>query len=90
MISGPFSAELEQLVATEMQTGAYGSPQDILVAGVKLLHERRLAYERLKAQVQHSVDQADRGEFLEFDEAGLHQFFDGLKERALRASHQAN
>ena len=35
----------------------------------------------LKAAVQQGIDQMERGEYVEYDEAGLDQFFERLKFR---------
>jgi Arc/MetJ-type ribon-helix-helix transcriptional regulator len=88
MIIGPVPPELEQLVAAELAAGKYNSPHDALIAGMRLLREKRKAYEQLKTEVQHAVDQADRGEYLEFDREGLRQFFEDLKQRAICASEE--
>jgi hypothetical protein len=46
--------------------------------------EKQKLIERLK----ESRRQLDEGEYVEFDEEGLRRFFDGLKERAARRSHE--
>jgi Arc/MetJ-type ribon-helix-helix transcriptional regulator len=81
--------ELQQLVAAAMKEGGYASPADAMLAGMRLLREKRKEYEQLKADIQHAIDQADRGEYIEFDREGLREFFEGLKQRAIRANQEA-
>ena len=72
-----------------MASGIYASPNDLLLAGVKLLHQKRLAYEELKNDVQHAIAQANSGDYIELDQAGLRQFFDDLKSKAMQAGTQS-
>ena len=78
------SAEVEQILRNEMASGRYRTENEVLLEAVQLLSvcDRRL--EELRGQLQIGRDQLDRGECIEFDEAGLKDFFDGLQERGRR------
>jgi hypothetical protein len=43
-------------------------------------------HEQLIAKLKEGRRQLDEGEYVEFDEAGLREFFEGLKQRATRAA----
>ena len=78
------SSEVEQLLRNELATGRYRSENEVLLEAVQLLSARDRRLEELRGQVQIGRDQIDRGEYTEFDEAGMQQFFKGLQERGRR------
>ena len=75
---------VEQLLRNQLATGRYHSENEVLLEAVQLLTARDRRLEELRSQVQIGRDQIDRGEYTEFDEAGMHQFFIGLQERGRR------
>lgn len=77
----PMPAELQQLVAAELNEGVYESPADALIAGMRLLREQREKEAWLKAEIQIGLDQRARGECLEFDDESLDEYFEQLKRR---------
>jgi antitoxin ParD1/3/4 len=81
-MSNSFSPELQQLVSQELATGRYSSENDLLLEAVRVLAERDRRREELRQQIQIGRDQLDRGEYTEYDEAGLRARFDELKMRA--------
>jgi antitoxin ParD1/3/4 len=78
------SPELEQLLQKEMATGRYRSENDVLMEAIQLLSARDRRLDELRSQLQIGRDQIDRGEYTEFDEAGLEQFFEGIQDRSRR------
>jgi antitoxin ParD1/3/4 len=76
--------EVEQLLQREMATGRYRSENEVLREAVQLLSARDRRVEELRTQIQVGRDQLDRGEYSEFDEESLAQFFEGLQERGRR------
>ena len=78
------SSEVEQLLRNELATGRYRSENEVLLEAVQLLSARDRRLEELRSQVQIGRDQIDRGEYTEFDEAGMQRFFEGLQERGRR------
>jgi Arc/MetJ-type ribon-helix-helix transcriptional regulator len=74
--------ELQQLLAAEMKDGTYDTPADALVAGMRLLREKREEEAWVKREVQIGLDQLERGEYVEFNNESLRDYFEQLKQRA--------
>jgi Arc/MetJ-type ribon-helix-helix transcriptional regulator len=79
-MSNELSSDSESFIAGEIALGAFRSRGDAIEAGIELLRKRR----QLMDRIAESRRQLDEGEYVEFDEEGLRQFFEGLKERACR------
>jgi Arc/MetJ-type ribon-helix-helix transcriptional regulator len=78
----PLSPDREIFIQQQVSTGVFKDRVDALEAGIDLLRQRQALIERLN----ESRRQLDNGEYLEFDDEGLRQFFAGLKQRARRAA----
>jgi Arc/MetJ-type ribon-helix-helix transcriptional regulator len=76
-MASDLSPDTESFIQQEIAVGAFPSRQDALEAGVELLRKRKALLEKL----DEGRRQLDAGEYVEFDEDGLRQFFEGLKER---------
>lgn len=72
----------EAYIAEAVARGAFRSRADVIEAGVEMLRK----HEQLLARLDEGRRQLDEGEYIEFDEAGLKQFFEQLKERARHAA----
>ncbi len=63
--------ELEAFAHEQIDTGKYGSMEEMLVAGVQLLAERDALYqgrfEELRRDVRVGVEAAQRGELLDLE-----------------------
>jgi len=79
-MAGDLSQETEAFIEQQIALGAYRDRTDAIEAGVELLRQRKALVDRLA----ESRRQLDEGEYVEFDEEGLRQFFEGLKERATK------
>ena len=55
------SAEAERLVESLVSSGAYQSPGEVVVEGLRLLESR----ENLRAEVQAGIDEADAGKLID-------------------------
>jgi len=57
----------------------------------RILNDPEFAYEKQKLieRLKESRRQLDEGEYVDFDEEGLRQFFEGFKRRACRR-HEAD
>ncbi len=64
--------ELEAIVAQDVKTGAYASVDDYVARAIEMMHEQEewLARDReeIAAQIEHGLEQAERGEFVSPDE----------------------
>ena len=76
-MASDLSPDTESFIQQEIAVGAFQSRQDALEAGVALLRKRKALLEKL----DEGHRQLDAGEFVDFDEEGLRQLFEGLKER---------
>jgi antitoxin ParD1/3/4 len=65
------TSDLEQLIAERMQTGRYHSPSEVVAEALHLLREHDRAREQkladLRKEIAVGVEQAERGELLDFD-----------------------
>ena len=76
-MSSAISPDNERFIEREISEGAYRDRGEAINAGIDLLRARK----ELKARLVESRRQLDAGEYVEFDSAGLREFFDDLKER---------
>jgi Arc/MetJ-type ribon-helix-helix transcriptional regulator len=72
------SHDNEAFIQQQVAVGAFRDRTDAIEAGVEMLRKRQALIERL----DEGRRQLDQGEYVEFDEKGLHDFFESLKERA--------
>jgi Arc/MetJ-type ribon-helix-helix transcriptional regulator len=79
-MSTQLSNDSESFIQQQIQLGVYRDRADALEAGVELLRQHKALLDRL----DEGRRQLDNGEYVEFDQDGLHEFFEGLKERARR------
>ena len=68
------SSESEQFLREQVAGGVFKSHADAVEEAVRLLKFRA----EVCAKVQRGCEQLDRGEYQEFDERGLAEFFNGL------------
>jgi Arc/MetJ-type ribon-helix-helix transcriptional regulator len=61
-----------------VSSGLFPTEEAVVNAAVDLLRSRQSRDERLRAELQPSLDRLDRGEGLELDDEGLDRFFDDL------------
>ena len=80
-MSDSISPELRQLIQQELAAGRYASEDELLLEAVRLLAERNRRREGLQRQIQIGRDQLDRGEYTDYDEVSLREFFDEVQER---------
>jgi putative addiction module CopG family antidote len=74
--------ELERFVEEQVASGTYRSEQDLFVSAVRVLRDVQARQAIFHEDVRTGMEQLDRGEFNEYDEAGLRRRFDKLNERA--------
>ncbi len=75
MDPGTIPPDLQQFVDHQLASGHYGSAEELICAGLKLLHQ-------LRGEIQAGLDELDRGEGIEIeDEQSLRAFFEDIKSR---------
>jgi len=80
-MSTTLSNDNEAYIVDAIARGAFGTRDEVIDAGVDMLRKHEL----LVARLNEGRRQLDEGEYVEFDEPGLKQFFEQLKERARAA-----
>ena len=77
-----FPPELGQFVHEQIAAGKYHSEQELVVDAVRFLRDVEARQEQFREDVRLGVEQIGRGEFVEYDDQGLREFFEQLKGRA--------
>ena len=90
MIAQSFPPELERFVEEQIAAGNYQSEQDLVVSAVRVLRDVQARQRQFQEDVRIGMEQLERGEFTDYDEAGLRRRFDELKERARNRIAQNN
>ena len=57
-----FPPELEQFVQQELANGDYQTEEELVIDALKVFRELKRRHEQLRADVQRSIEQAERGE----------------------------
>lgn len=81
-MSTNLSSDSEAFIVEAVARGDYRDRADVLEAGVAMLRR----HEQLLAMIDEGRRQLDEGDYVEFDDDGLKEFAEQLKERARRAS----
>ena len=82
MINQFFPPELERFIAEQIAAANYQSEQDLVVSAVRVLRNVQARQREFYEDVRLGMEQLERCEYTEYDEAGLRRRFDELKERA--------
>ena len=74
--------DLEQFLQAEVANGKYSSPDEALVAGVQLLHDRERQREEFRRELDLGLAALERGDVVTLDgESALNAFFDDIVTR---------
>ncbi len=71
--------EYQQIVADAISRGEFKTEGEMVAEALRVLEERRQTTEYLRGEMQVGLDELDRGEYEEFDEHSLKEFFDRVK-----------
>ncbi len=66
-VSITLKPDLEKRVQEKVRSGAYRSPEEVIMAGLSLLEHRDQKLAALRADLQIGIDQLDRGEGIDAD-----------------------
>jgi antitoxin ParD1/3/4 len=84
-----FTPEIETIIQAQLDRGQYLTPEEVVLAGLRLLEDRDSIYqgrfEELRREVLIGVEEADRGELIEGDVV-----FRQLRDRLEQRRNQAN
>ena len=75
--------DLGQFVESQIATGKYRSEQELVVDAVRVLRQLEIRQQEFHDAVRQGMSQLAKGEYVEYDDEGLAELFDGLKRRVL-------
>jgi Arc/MetJ-type ribon-helix-helix transcriptional regulator len=81
-MAADLSPETESFIQQQIALGVYPDRSTVLEEGIALVRQR----DALRCRLAESRRQLDAGEYVEYDEEGLRQLFEGLKARARKRS----
>ncbi len=85
--------EFEQFIARELAAGRYGSEQEVVAEGLRLLEKREKQLSDHRKEVDIGLKQLDSGQVIELEgDEALHAFFEDVKTRGrqrLEEQHRA-
>ena len=73
--------ELEKLVDGKVSSGMYQTASEVIREGLRLLAERDAARESLRRDIKAGFDAIERGEYTDYDDAGIKKLIDDVKSR---------
>ena len=80
----PLNPEEQELIRQKVESGLYSSPNEVISTALRLLDQYDHTLEELRKDVQEGVDQLDRGEYTEYTDETLHQFFAEIEAQGLK------
>ena len=73
--------DLGQFVQEQVAAGRYQTEQELVVDAVRVLRELQVRQQQFHEDVRLGMEQLERGEFIEYDDAGLRGLIDELRLR---------
>ncbi len=89
MIAQSFPPELERFVKEQIAAGNYQSEQDLVVSAVRVLRDVQVRRQLFLEDLRIGVEQLERGEYVEYDDAGMCQLFEELEQVAKNRAEAA-
>ena len=74
------SPELAELIDSRVQSGEYPSASAVIEKAMKLLDEQD---HELRAFIQEGIDALNNGDYVEYTDENLHEFFEDVHRRGL-------
>ena len=83
MITANIAPEFEEFVSSAVAAGKYGSPEEVVSDGLRLLRDREL--ESLRKEVDLGIQQIECGDVVEVDDEDSHTaLLEDIKSRGRR------
>jgi antitoxin ParD1/3/4 len=83
MTAMPLPPELEQFVSDQIAKGNFESSSDVVCHAVRLLRERQIKLEALRAEIDRGLKDLESGNYIELDsESAIEAFFDDIAARS--------
>jgi putative addiction module CopG family antidote len=80
MSSISFPQDIGSFIEQQLAEGKYHSEEELMVEAVRVLREVEAHKQQFAEDVQLGMEQLERGEYNEYDEAGLRRRFEELKD----------
>lgn len=84
MSSPSFPQDIGLFIAQQIAEGKYHSEEELMIRAVRVLREVDAHKRQFAEDLQLGFEQLERGEYNEYDEAGLRGRFEDLKDRVGR------
>jgi len=78
MASGLLPADLAQFIKHEVAIGHYGSVEDVVCDGLRLLRAKQEKLEELRREIAPALEELDRGEGIEVKAEDMRAFLQGI------------
>ena len=72
-------SEYQQFVTNAIACGEFKTEREVIAEALRVLEERRQTTDYLRREMQVGLDELDCGEYVEFDEVSLKEFFEQVK-----------
>ena len=72
-------AEFQPFVQAAINRGDFRDESEVVGEALRVLQAREQRLKELRREVQLGIDQLDRGEYSEYDERSLKEFFEQIK-----------
>lgn len=76
--------EYQPCVSNAIACGEFKTEGEVVAEALRILEERRQTTEYLRREMQVGLDELDRGEYVEFDDVSLKEFFEQVKAEGRR------
>ncbi len=80
----PLNPDQQELIRQKVESGLYSSPDEVLSTALRLLDQYDHTLEELRKDVQEGVAQLDRGEYTEYTDETLQQFFEEIEAEGMK------
>jgi len=81
MTSQSLPPELGQFIAEQLAAGRYQSEEELVVDAVRVLRDLEAQQQQFREDVEGGLEELERGKFHQYDEQGLRDRFEQLKDR---------